>query len=94
MLHTSAGANATAMLTFLWWRQFCSLKQQADLAAKWHFSFMVFRSCRFGFILVYSKAVFFTFSQEVERVRQGLGDRGLLSTPHPRLMAKPLLTKC
>lgn len=51
MLHISAGTNATAMLIFLWWRQFCFLKQQVDLAAKRHFSFM--RSEKFQLLVLF-----------------------------------------
>ena len=72
MLHTSARTNATAMLIFLWWRQFCFLKQQADLAGKWHFSFMRYLEVSaFGFVLMWSKTkVFSSFSKELQRDRR------------------------
>lgn len=95
MLHILAGTNATAMLIFLWWRQFCFLKQHIDLAGKWRFSFRRYLEVSaFGFILMWSKTkVFSSFSQELKRVRQGLGDRDSASTmPRLRLVAKPLLS--
>lgn len=95
MLHISAGTNATAMPIFLWWRQFCFLYQQVDLAGKQHFSFMSYLEVSaWGFVLMRSKTkVLSNFSQEQNRVRQGLGDRDLPSSmSHPGLVAKPLLS--
>lgn len=73
---------------------FFFLKQQVDLAGKWHFSFMIYLEVpAFGFVLMRSKTkVFSNFSQEQKRVRQELGDRALPSTmSHLGLVAKPLL---
>lgn len=92
MLHVSAGTNATAMLIFLWWREFCFLKQQADLAGKWHFYFMRYLEVSaFDFVLMWTKTkVFSSFSQELKRVGLGLGDTDSPPTvPHLRLVAKP-----